>query len=324
MSRALRIPARFFYRLAARTLGLYESIILKRKPTPRYPPVFIIGPPRSGTTLLYQLLVHGYHFAYFNNLSVLFKDSPAAITALAKPFLKNYRSDFQSAYGRVRGAAAPHEGGEIWNRWFNIAYHYVGPGEPAAEIKFEIRATVAAMENIFRAPFLNKNVKNSVRIGCLKEIFPTAVFLEMRRNPVDTAVSILKSRRKNLSSDKLWWSVKPRQIESLQHSHYLRQVAAQVYYIHENIERDQKLFAVDDLHPVYYHRLCVNPERELDAIYRFLVSRGVPVRSGNTVIPASFPLQQGTGLPAGERRELEDLVAELFARDGWWSEHYGI
>ena len=30
-------------------------------------PVFIIGPPRSGTTLLYQVLVARYTFGYFSN-----------------------------------------------------------------------------------------------------------------------------------------------------------------------------------------------------------------------------------------------------------------
>ncbi len=32
-----------------------------------YPPVFIIGPPRSGTTVLYQLLCKHTNFSYINN-----------------------------------------------------------------------------------------------------------------------------------------------------------------------------------------------------------------------------------------------------------------
>lgn len=325
MVRVSRIPARIFYRLAARALGLYESIILKREPILRYPPVFIIGPPRSGTTLLYQLLVHAYKFAYFNNLSALFNDSPAAVTALTKPFLKPYRSDFKSAYGRVRGAAGPHEGGEIWNRWFDTAYHYTGPGELPAKSRACIYATVAALEGIYRAPFLNKNVKHSVRIGCLKEIFPSALFLELRRNPLDTAVSILKGRRANLASAGHWWSVMPREIGEIKDDHFLHQIAAQVYFIHEDIARDIALYAANECYPVYYDRLCVNPGRELESISNFLASRGVPVKPLNMAIPDSFPLRRpDAGLPEAEKRELAGRLNELFAREGWWSERYGL
>ena len=30
-------------------------------------PIFIIGPPRSGSTLLYQVLIHRYYFCYLQN-----------------------------------------------------------------------------------------------------------------------------------------------------------------------------------------------------------------------------------------------------------------
>jgi len=37
-----------------------------------YPPIFIVGAPRSGSTLLYQLLAYYYNFSYFTNYSSLF------------------------------------------------------------------------------------------------------------------------------------------------------------------------------------------------------------------------------------------------------------
>ncbi len=46
-----------------------ETRLLARHPEPIHPPVFIMGPPRSGTSLFYELLVTRYDLAFFSNLA---------------------------------------------------------------------------------------------------------------------------------------------------------------------------------------------------------------------------------------------------------------
>ncbi|NIU01842.1 MAG: hypothetical protein GWN01_13310, partial [Nitrosopumilaceae archaeon] len=66
---------------------------------------------------------------------------------------------------------------------------------------------IAYLEWLFDSPFLTKNVKMSVRLPALKEIFPEAKLIRIRRNPVDIALSLLLARRiRGLE----WWSVMPK------------------------------------------------------------------------------------------------------------------
>ena len=49
-----------------------------------YAPVFIVGPPRTGSTLLYQLLVRRYSFCYISNLLNRFPETPLALAKVSK------------------------------------------------------------------------------------------------------------------------------------------------------------------------------------------------------------------------------------------------
>ena len=51
-----------------------------------FPPVFIIGSPRSGTTVLYQLLCKHLQFGYINNFVSNWPKAPLTATKLYKSF----------------------------------------------------------------------------------------------------------------------------------------------------------------------------------------------------------------------------------------------
>ncbi len=100
-------------------LGPMETRLLARHPEPIHPPVFIIGPPRSGTSLFYELLVTRYDLAFFSNLAHRFWRTPAAVTRLGASVIRNRRPRFESDYGHIAGWSAPNEGGWIWQRWLD-------------------------------------------------------------------------------------------------------------------------------------------------------------------------------------------------------------
>ena len=39
-------------------------------------PVFLVGPPRTGSTLLFQLLLNSFHFSYVSNITSFFYSCP--------------------------------------------------------------------------------------------------------------------------------------------------------------------------------------------------------------------------------------------------------
>ena len=146
------------------------------------PPVFIVGPPRSGTTLLYQLVSAHLDVAFINNFMARFWEAPAigaylsARVAALKP-----QDDVESEIGRTRGLGGVHEFGYFWKRFFH------GPTDFADEIAPEpgdkMRHEVAAMERILGKRVVFKNLTCGLRITALAKVFGKPLFVEMRRSP---------------------------------------------------------------------------------------------------------------------------------------------
>ena len=53
----------------------------------KYPPIFIIGAPRSGTTLLYKVLIEKLNFGYMSNFNAQFYSIPIVSTWLFKKLI---------------------------------------------------------------------------------------------------------------------------------------------------------------------------------------------------------------------------------------------
>lgn len=311
----LRKAAKYPYRLIINVLGLVEKglLIISRSEL-KYPPIFIIGPPRSGTTLLYQLMVHCFHLTYISTIPNLFFTFPVLTSKITKPILKPYQSDFKSYYGWTVGLNSPQQG-RIWKRWFPISTdisrkngQYVDSGYLTSRQKREIKKTVAGMEKVYKEPFINKNLGHSMRISALVDIFPNALFLQIKRDPTQVALSILKSRKRNLNDISQWWSVIPREINQLKNKSYLEQIAGQVYYVEKNIDEQARTVGMDKFYTVTYKGLCEDPRAELNGIRSFLDSKGASLLKKHRP-PDSFRYRQiGKNTFTKEQDALAKLV----------------
>ena len=220
--------------LMIRALAFYEKKLFAKGNTENIVgPVFILGPPRSGTTLLYETLASHCDFAYMTNLHNRYSYAPLSITKLIGWRLRRNRTaQYESSYGRISGLTAPSEAGEFWYRWFprGIRIH-TGYGQLHSGQISEMRRVIDGMQNMTGRHLLFKNTYNSMRIGALLETFPNAVFLVSRRNPVDTAQSLLLARRNRLSNKSKWFSVPPREYEEIVRGTPEQQVVDQVFCI---------------------------------------------------------------------------------------------
>lgn len=173
-------------------LSYLEKYFLKDLKKYHLPPLFLIGPPRTGSTFLYQLLAYFYRCSYFTNLSSLFYTSPTLITHITKKFFKRYEDKcFYSNYGLIKGIWAPSEAGAIFNHWFSNKNNY-------KKNKKIIRKTCYKIAQIFGEPFISKNLNNSMRLKQLFDIFPEAIFVHVKRNITYTCQSIIVGLRKGL------------------------------------------------------------------------------------------------------------------------------
>lgn len=255
----------------------------------RWPPVFILGLPRSGTTLLYQVMVEAFHFAYFPNISNRFYMCPITAARVGLRVCSEYRSTFESDYGFENGCLAPSESGNIWNRWFpqerRDGFNYTPAGYLKPNDRSSIYQIIANFEHLFNAPFMTKNGKSCVRIPALLEIFPNALFIQIRREPVDTALSILLRLRKYRLQ---WWSVMPREVNSFRNDAEIERVCKQVHFISQNLRQDIQEFSLHDLHSIEYESLCRNPTFEIEKIHQFLNSKSCPVNNRKSFQQRSF------------------------------------
>ena len=187
------------------------------------------------------------------------------------------------------GWGAPNEGGWNWNRWFPEA-SYLDEQHIADRPLDEIRATVARTSRVMGAPFLNKNVMHSVHMRLLDALFPGCVFVELSRDPVANVRSILRARQaEGGPTQDGWWSVKPMQWERYREVDWTLQAAAQVHFVHRNIDQDAERLGAGRRIVVDYNELCSDPRAALDRIGDFLRNAGF-ILSDRAWLPEKFPL----------------------------------
>lgn len=286
-------------------LAPLERQLLARHGTARWPHVFIVGAPRSGTSLFYELLVTRYRFSFFSNLAHRFYKTPVAATRLGRSAIETRQSLFQSSYGHISGWSAPNEGGWIWQRWLEDG-PWIDEAALAGLPANEIRATLAAMSHVLDAPFVNKNVMHANRLRLLQALFPDCLILEVRRDPADTVRSIVRARQRNkgpaLNLDQ-WWSVQPSNAGG---SDLIEQAYRQVTGVAADIARDSGGWRANRL-SIDYAELCAAPAAVLDRVASFLAANGVPTAE-RSAIPEVFTPPVSVPLPEADEVRLHDFL----------------
>lgn len=285
----------------------------------RYSPTFIIGPPRSGTTLVRQLVAWAIPTSYFTNFTRASWDTlgyplPIMTARVVKLLgLTNHAASFESEYGFTTGIGRPVEGGDIWNYFFQTYNAPVEPEQLAPERQRLIYQAVAGTERIFDLPFVNKTVDLSVRIRALAKIFPSALFIQVVREPLDVAQSLYKARLYDYP-DREFFSTRPRECEDLGNKSIVEQVCMQVYYIEKNIAFERSVVGPDRFLTVSYQAICEKPGRELERIAEFMNKYGAPARIVRSV-PASFRYSHGCKIDQADYLAMAAYLEKLYRQD---------
>ncbi len=287
-------------------LAPIEARMLARQPAAQWPHVFILGAPRSGTSLFYELMVTGFKFAYFSNLAHRFYKTPLAASRLGQRLLAPHEAAYKSDYGHISGWAAPNEGGWIWQRWLEDgpwADEHMLSSLPASEIQ----ATLAGMSAISEAPFINKNVMHSNRVRLLDALFPGCLFIEVQRDAKDTARSIIRAQRRDKGPKRNrdeWWSVRPSNAGG---DTLIERACRQVTGVAQDIARDCAFVGPDRLLSINYSSLCAKPQNTLADVAHFLGRHNVPAISRSPV-PAQFNLHPSKSLTSEEEAHLGECL----------------
>lgn len=266
-------------------------------------PVFILGPPRCGSTLIYQAMTHYFKLCYFSNEMMHFPyDFPCRI-AQRKIGLTN-SSNFTNYYGRTSGKNAPHEGFPFWRRFYPRKTHdYIQDCNFLSDnYQIEIKHTIQYMEQIFEAPFITKTIENSLRLRSLRAIFPDAVFILVVRKPEFIIQSILTGRKTLYKNINHWMGARPANYEVLRRQKVIDQVMGQVHAIYKTIATD-----TTDLTPhiIHYEDFCRHPEVSLKKAEAFFKYSGIDIKRTHNFLPKSFDMKENNNLPPTTLRDIE-------------------
>lgn len=257
-----------------------ELLEFDRTLTPRHPAggpgLFIFGVPRSGTTLLYQLVAFCFDAGYISNVAARFWRVPLVGIRLSEALEVDDHPPFASRAGRTRGATGPHEFGYFWSRLFGYEGQQVRPEGAVEDWRWEaIEREVGRIHREFGRPVVHKNLTYAFHLPRFRRVFPDAVFLYLERDLADTGLSILATRETLHDDRTRWWSVEPRNggIRERDLSPE-REVAEQIAALRERWEQGLKTVPEERVLRLRYRDLCRAPSGILDQIAGTVNRRG--------------------------------------------------
>jgi hypothetical protein len=168
---------------------------------------------------------------YFSNVADNLAQTPLAAWMLSKSLLDFEKSKIvcENKYGKSKGLAGPSEASLILSNWF----HYRHPSETlscdfiSTSAKRNMQQTLSIIEKFAGAPIITKNAWNCFRLAALQSAFPSARFLYLKRNIVDSSYSTLRARRTQGDPQVVWNSASPRELAELKKLPYYEQVVEQ-------------------------------------------------------------------------------------------------
>jgi len=246
------------------------------------PPIFIIGAPRSGSTLLYQVMVKYFDFGYLSNFHCLFHGAPSFVEHLFRPSKWKQGNDYTSEFGQTKGWGAPSECGDYWYRFFRRRPQFVPLKDVNKKTIFRLRGVIRLLGNGFKRPILFKNMNCALRLEPIIKALPEAVFLVTHRNELDNAQSLLKVRKNIHGTYDQWWSMEPPSVEELKKLPCYQQVVLQIRHIHLLIDEARRT-CPNKFFEINFKDFCLDTHHTLEAIRNFLISNGISVKKKGDV-----------------------------------------
>ena len=148
-------------------------------------PIFILGLPRSGTTILEELFTAHKDTAYFENYSAKFYRRPWMFRFI--PLLMKYR---KLRYNIDRPKRSE---GWVWDRYANLL-DYLDESKVTEDKKRYYDEAIKYQLKAFNATrFVSKNPRNCMRIRWIDTMFPNAVYILIKREKKSVISSIYQA-----------------------------------------------------------------------------------------------------------------------------------
>ena len=262
---------------------------------PEHPFIFVFGLPRSGTTLISQVLAYSIDAGYINNFTARFWLAPVHGIRLSQTVIQADTSTaFKSDYAKTSNLADIHEFGYFWRHWLKKESmdDITHVREREDQIDWPgLKRALTGIQNEFGKPFVCKNIYGSYHIQKLKTLLGKVIYVTIERDPLDVAISILDARRKFYTNLNTWWSYVPIEYEEIKDLEYWEQIAGQIHFLKRFYDSETEKLESDDVVRVQYKDLCERPEAMLQQIQSICNEKwDYPLRISNPK-PGPFPFR---------------------------------
>ena len=266
----------FLARLNRALVPLERS--LYREVEARRPFVFVFGLPRSGTTLVSQLLAHCLELGYVDNLAARFWLAPVCGLRLSRAVLdRRQYAGFRSDYGSTSDLRDIHEFGYFWMHWLQKRTFEDIRDAKEKETHLDwagLRRVLLNMQDELGRGMVAKNIYGSYHMPKLSRLLGDVLWVRTRRNELDTAVSILDARRRYYDDPSTWWSYVPPAYDKVINTEPRRQVAGQIHYLRDYWDAETAHKDVQGrVLEVEYQALCRDPGGTLNRVRSALRER---------------------------------------------------
>jgi hypothetical protein len=285
----------------------FERREYERASRPTAPVILVVGPPRSGTTLVAQYLINQFDVCYLNNLTSLFPRSPIVINKMLGRFFKLRPGDYDAFYGKSRGLAGPNDALSIWDRWLGRDRDRVPTAlEPGADIAIE--QFFGALNDLYGLPVVNKVNRLNTCAHLVSDLLPNAQFLCMQRDPLLLAQSLYVARDFISGNMEAAYGV--------QHANSVdddpvEDVCRQVLFHESQAQREQELIGKDRFEFISYEAFCKNPR----GLTNHLAEKHaeMALRAGDMPESQSFTISDKRKLPEDIFERMRSRLSELGA-----------
>jgi len=218
------------------------------------PPIFIVGPHRSGTTQLYGILARHEAVCCLERYNHRFPAYPRLASVLRT---------------LLRGTKQPHEGQRFWD------YLWPGPDDTmtaddltAEQAKFYAANVERVLTLRGRTRFVAKYPRLSLRIGWIDALFPEAKFLHMTRDWRAVVNSTVQRKVKRQNRGGGWFGVRiPGWRDMIDLPHELS--AGRQFRLATLAIEEQARCLPGRFHRVDYAQLCADPEGVMRSVAAF-------------------------------------------------------
>jgi hypothetical protein len=271
------------------------------------PPIIIVGPARSGTTLIYQALTTSMSVAYLPQFVTLFPATSVLAAALWKRYYikKDHANNFNSHYGKSDGLNGISQGHEIWSMWFKWNAPSASLLDKAAR---SFSQTIIGQSYYLGSPLAVKWPGFSAHLKEIVRLLPNAFFVFTDRGTEPMARSIYQGRIDLTGDPSKPISRSPDGRHLNPDCDPVTDILGYIEAVRKEIGSVCQILTTEQYQVVKYEDFCANPQTIVGVIYSKYEFWGKTTINFNKELPKSFNPSPGPHLPESVENQLKNNI----------------